>query len=195
MSIFVKLDTTALMDLKLTKAGPEGFTMWVRGLLYAKEQLTDGLVPEEALPFLSAGLTNPRAAVERLIELGLWVRQDNSFGVSPDKWARYQTTCAEVGATREYWREQKRIKRAAQKDTDYPQTVPSSMSETCPGQNHPFSENVLSSEHRAQSYFSCRGRRRTQGLAKGRTETSRGIRTVLVGVPTAKGRPRQTQSL
>lgn len=96
MSLYVKLQTEILTDPKILMAGPEGFTMWAKGLCYALQHLTDGFIPQESLQILGIGLKKPEQIAKKLCELGLWKKVDGGYTVGLDKWAKYQRTSEEV---------------------------------------------------------------------------------------------------
>ena len=100
MPIYVQLETGALTDAKLLGVGPMGFTLWTKGLLYAKEHLTDGDIPREALPLLGLGIPDPEAVAVTLVSHGLWCVTKTGWTIGAEKWARHQTTKLEVEAKR-----------------------------------------------------------------------------------------------
>lgn len=107
MNIYIKLSCSALTDVKLTAAGSDGFTLWVRGLLWSKEHMTDGEVPRVMLPMIGIGIRRVEETARQLVALGLWVETRDGYTVGADKWARYQTTREAVETQRTNWREQK----------------------------------------------------------------------------------------
>lgn len=103
MSLWAKLPCDMIADPRVLQAGVEAFGLWARGIAYAKQQLTDGLVPRSALAWVGIGMEPDRlrAAVEALVAAGLWQRTAKGFRVPPQEWARWQTTREEVEAVRE----------------------------------------------------------------------------------------------
>jgi hypothetical protein len=114
--IYVKLDTRALTNGKFLAAGPLAFALYVKGLLYAKDHMTDGLVPHAALPLLTLGMENAGAVVESLVSSGLWERTEGGYTVGADRWAEFQQTKAQVDQSREEAAERKRRSRERHKD-------------------------------------------------------------------------------
>lgn len=119
MPIYAKLETTALTDAKLLAAGIIAFGVWAKGLLYSVEHLTDGLVPDGAIPLLCIGVPDPQAAIDALVIHGLWHRVEGGYTVGAEKWAKHQTTKDAVEKDRERIRERvakSRAKRAGNGD-------------------------------------------------------------------------------
>jgi len=96
MGLYVRIYTDALTDEKLLSASPGAVVLWVRGLLAAKSQLTDGEIKPGMLALIGAGLTDVESLKRELVKCGLWTEANGRLGVSPQKWARYQTTRKEV---------------------------------------------------------------------------------------------------
>ena len=106
--IYAKLYCEALTDPKLLMVGPEGFTLYVKGLLYAKQHLTDGRVPKAALALVGIGIQNPEQVAQLLVGSGLWVEEDGGYAVGCQRWAKRQQTKEQV----EHDREQARLRKA-----------------------------------------------------------------------------------
>lgn len=100
MSLYIKLDCDALSDAKLLAVGPDGFTLYVKGLMYSKQHLTDGFVPEHAIALLSIGIRNAKKLIQLLIDVDLWKKCDGGFTVGAERWAKRQTTKLQVEETR-----------------------------------------------------------------------------------------------
>ena len=114
--IFVKLDTRALTNGKFLAAGPLAFALYVKGLLYAKDHMTDGVVPDSALPLLCLGIPDPFAVVAALVDAGLWEAIEGGYTVGADRWAEFQQTKAQVQQSRDEAAERKRRSRERHKD-------------------------------------------------------------------------------
>lgn len=157
MSIYVKIVCEALTDAKLLAAGPNGFWLWCRGLLYAKQHLTDGVIPDAAMPLVAFGITDPQTEATKLVTLKLWESCEGGHRVPQKTWAKYQTTAADVEATREKRRQAGKKGAASkwQKDGTLPKsdgTLPKSDG-NLPSENVslPSARNGQSTEYRAQS--------------------------------------------
>lgn len=106
--LYARLSCDALTDAKLLAVGPDGFTLWAKGLLYAKQHLTDGEIDENALELCGIGVRNVRKVAAKLVQVGLWKRTENGYSVGAEKWAKHQTTKAEVESERAASRERQR---------------------------------------------------------------------------------------
>ena len=111
--LYIKLFTNVISDARLFEAGTDGFSMWVRGLLYAKEHMTDGEVPRSVVGIF--GIKQPLKTAAKLVKLGLWEVTSDGWTVGSDKWSRYQTTRDEVEHKRSEWRETKARQRSMSK--------------------------------------------------------------------------------
>src|SRR3990167_3010294 len=67
---WVHVESSVARNRKFMKAGPAPSWLWVCGLAYCQEGLTDGFIPAEALPFL--GVKNARQLAHHLVAAGLW---------------------------------------------------------------------------------------------------------------------------
>lgn len=109
--IYLRLDTKALTNGKLLAAGPLGFALYVKGLLYSKEHMLDGLVPKNAISLLTLGMDDADTIIAALVAHGLWVPCDEGWTVGADRWAEFQQTSAQVKQSREAAAERKRKSR------------------------------------------------------------------------------------
>lgn len=98
MGLYIKLHTDALWDAKCLAVGPLGHMAWIRGLLMAKQALSDGFIADAMIPMVCAGLTPEEAkqACDDCVKAGLWQRVKGGYTVGAEKWARYQTTKDQV---------------------------------------------------------------------------------------------------
>lgn len=67
---WMKLETAVARNRKFVKAGPDAAWLWVCGLAYCQEGLTDGFIPAEALAYL--GVPQAGKLATRLVLAGLW---------------------------------------------------------------------------------------------------------------------------
>lgn len=67
---WLKIETAVARNRKFVKAGPAPAWLWLCGLAYCQEGLTDGFIPTEALDFL--GVKNAKGMAARLEVAGLW---------------------------------------------------------------------------------------------------------------------------
>ena len=101
MSLFIRISTRIFDDPKVLEVGPNGLWLYLQGLCYAKENMTDGRIPKSALCRVRTGLKHSSSVVRALIESGLWEDHDEFWSVPADKWEKYQTTKAQVDQRRE----------------------------------------------------------------------------------------------
>lgn len=136
MNLYVKLDTKALTNAKLLAVGPLGFALYVKGLCYAKDHLTDGFIPRSALPLMGLGMGDPVEVAGLLVECGLWDECDGGWTVGSERWAEHQTTREQVESKRDAEAERKRKYRMSRRDTSetQPETTEDShnVSQHCP---------------------------------------------------------------
>jgi hypothetical protein len=150
VSIYVKLVCEALTDAKLLAAGPGGFWLWARGLLYAKQHLTDGVIPDAAMPLVAFGVADPQTEATKLVTLKLWEPCEGGHRVPAKTWAKYQTTAADVEAMRE--KRSRAGRKGAESKWNKHGTLPENDG-TLPSENGslPKARNDQSTEYRAQS--------------------------------------------
>lgn len=67
---WIRLDDNVPHHPKILTVGPVAAWLWVCGIAYAQRQLTDGVIPREAVPTL--GVANPRKHIDKLVTVGLW---------------------------------------------------------------------------------------------------------------------------
>jgi hypothetical protein len=111
MPLYIKLSTNAMNDPKVIAAGPAATILWLRGLTYAKEHMTDGEVDDLVVKMLATGLGKPAVLARSLVRSGLWIKTNAGYSVGKDKWERHQITRAEIEEKREKWRRNKRVQR------------------------------------------------------------------------------------
>ncbi|MEY2873490.1 MAG: hypothetical protein RLZZ373_861 [Pseudomonadota bacterium] len=68
---YVRVESSVPRHRKFLKAGPAPSWLWLCGLAYCQEGLTNGFIPEEALTSLGVPKNAPYLA-ERLVKAGLW---------------------------------------------------------------------------------------------------------------------------
>lgn len=72
---WVRLDDRAMTHPKIIGLSDKAFRLWVWGLSYAQQHLTDGLLPKDAVP------ARDRRAVEALLSQVLWERHSVGFKI------------------------------------------------------------------------------------------------------------------
>lgn len=76
---WVKVESSVARHRKFQQAGPAASWLWVCGLCYCQEGLTDGFIPIEALPFL--GIKSTAHLVKELVRVGLWDAREGGWQV------------------------------------------------------------------------------------------------------------------
>lgn len=64
---------------KFIAAGAQAGWLWVGGLGYCKEHLTDGFIPAAVVPTLAPGVKQPAKSAEMLVSAGLWESVDGGY--------------------------------------------------------------------------------------------------------------------
>jgi hypothetical protein len=67
---WVKVESSVSRNRKFVKAGPAPAWLWLCGLAFCQEGLTDGFIPTESLDYL--GVKNAKNLAARLVEARLW---------------------------------------------------------------------------------------------------------------------------
>lgn len=91
---------------KVIEAGSRAAYLYVCGLCYANEHLTDGRLPRAVLPALAPGVRDARRLAARLVNAGLW--ETTSFGWQIHDYEEYQRSADQVRAGLRADRERKR---------------------------------------------------------------------------------------
>ncbi len=74
---WVRIHDGAMTHLKIIRLSDAAFRLWVHGLSYCQMNLTDGQIPQQALPLIGAR----RRAVVELVSAQLWERTDQGIAV------------------------------------------------------------------------------------------------------------------
>lgn len=76
---WLRVESSVARHRKFMQAGPAPSWLWVCGLAYCQEGLTDGFIPTQALPYL--GVKNAPQLVKHLVSAGLWEPVDGGWQV------------------------------------------------------------------------------------------------------------------
>ena len=110
MFTWIKLADNYYTNPKLVRAGEAAELLWVRGLCYCSNQLTDGRIPAEMVAILARKPASTAMKIARtLVKVGLWYEDSEGFVVND--YAEYQRTNAQVRTQREDWARRKRQQR------------------------------------------------------------------------------------
>jgi hypothetical protein len=90
---WIKVDDQIAHHPKFMAAGAPASWLWVCGQSYCARYLTDGFVPESALPTLG-NVTNPKAHAQTLVRVGLWERAEGGYRVHD--YLQFQPSRADV---------------------------------------------------------------------------------------------------
>ena len=90
---WIKVDDQIAHHPKFMAAGAVASWLWVCGQSYCARYLTDGFVPESALPTLG-NVTNPKAHAQTLVRVGLWEIAEGGFRVHD--YLQFQPSRADV---------------------------------------------------------------------------------------------------
>ncbi len=78
---WVKLANDVRGHPKLIHAGDRSAWLYVCGLCYSNEYLTDGFIAKRSLSSVAPGVTRPEKLAARLVEAGLWHVVDGGWGI------------------------------------------------------------------------------------------------------------------
>jgi hypothetical protein len=90
---WIKVDDQIAHHPKFMAAGAAASWLWVCGQSYCARYLTDGFVPESALPTLG-NVTNPKAHAQTLVRVGLWEPTEGGYRVHD--YLQFQPSRADV---------------------------------------------------------------------------------------------------
>lgn len=103
-------------DPRVRAAGKDGALLFVVGLGYCTEHLTDGFIPKDAIPVLAAEAWTRTATANRLVEHGLWSVVDGGFAVAG--WGAWNRSRDEIENHRFGARQRQARKRARDAASD-----------------------------------------------------------------------------
>lgn len=75
---WIRVESSVARNPKFLSAGPAAAWLWLCGLAYAQDGLTDGFIPTQALPILGAGRKSA-ALSRRLVDARLWDVSDGGW--------------------------------------------------------------------------------------------------------------------
>lgn len=106
---WVRLDVDYFSNPKAIAAGEHGRALHLASICWSMGQLTDGRIPLDVVPRLVAYAGVPRATVERLVNVGLWLAEVDGYLVKD--FLDHQPSRLDVERERAEWRERKRRQR------------------------------------------------------------------------------------
>lgn len=81
MTTWVKVYNSMPQNPKLLMAGDRAAWLFVCGLCYSNEHLTDGFIPRHALPVVAPGVRQPERLAAGLVAAGLWHEVEGGWRV------------------------------------------------------------------------------------------------------------------
>lgn len=84
-------------DDAIAQAGEKAELLYVRGLAFCAEVLSDGFISDVQLDrFVGVGMTGVKARAQTLDRLGLWARDDDEGGYWVRAWDKWNYSKAEI---------------------------------------------------------------------------------------------------
>jgi hypothetical protein len=109
---YAPLSSRYYMDTAIIKAGPTAECLYLRGLAYAAESMTDGFISDEVVRTLAVGLLHFRRTSAALVREMLWLRDDECGGYRIRSWLDWNMSAKDITAAREADASRKRSKRS-----------------------------------------------------------------------------------
>lgn len=82
-------------DDAIAEAGEKAELLYVRGLAFCADVLKDGHISDIQLSrFVGVGMRDAKARAEKLVEVGLWERNDNGYVVT--NWRKWNLSKEEI---------------------------------------------------------------------------------------------------
>lgn len=122
MSLHVRLDTNWLWNRHMVAVGQSARLLYLGGLSYCVDHLSDGLIPKNALGRIAdVDDRNPRASAAKLVEAGRWIDRGDAWEVhdyaNPEAPHAVQQSREDVEAKRSVWRQKKARSRAVTRES------------------------------------------------------------------------------
>ena len=96
---YAPLSTHYYKDDALAMAGEKAELLYVRGLAFCADVLSNGFISDLQLTrFVGAGLLGVKARAELLGEYGLWLRDEENKGWWVRSWPKWNMTREEIAA-------------------------------------------------------------------------------------------------
>jgi hypothetical protein len=106
---WLRIDDRVRTHPKVAQAGPAASWLWLCGICYCREHLTDGWIPAQAVATLAMNLTSPKKHAARLVTVGLWEQEADGYRVHD--FLDWNPAKAEVLSERNRERDKKRQQR------------------------------------------------------------------------------------
>lgn len=103
---YAPLSATYYRDDALLEAGEAAELLYVRGLAYCAEALSDGFISDRQVDLIvGVGMKDAMKRAERLVAVDLWERVEGGYVVR--SWSKWNKTAEEIGRHRKMDRERK----------------------------------------------------------------------------------------
>lgn len=84
-------------DDAIAEAGEKAELLYLRGLAFSADVLKDGFISDvQVTRFVGVGMRDAAARARRLVEVGLWQRDDERGGYVVNAWSKWNQTAAEI---------------------------------------------------------------------------------------------------
>lgn len=84
-------------DDDIADAGEKAELLYVRGLAFSADVLRDGFISDTQLArFVGVGMRDAKARAERLVAVGLWIRDDDEGGYWVKSWSKWNQSLEEI---------------------------------------------------------------------------------------------------
>lgn len=128
---WLRIDDRVRTHPKLVSAGPAAAWFWFCGICYAREHLTDGVIPRGIIQTLAPGVSGGKRLAERLVTCGLWHVHTDGYVIHD--FLDWNPSRAAVETIREADRSRKRkgIQTESERSPDGIQTTPYARTGAC----------------------------------------------------------------
>lgn len=96
---YIQVEASVRTHRKFLKAGPAASWLWLCGVGYCQDGLTDGFIPFEAIDYLGVKPATARKLKSKLVDVGLWV--DVPGGWRVHDYLKSNRSAAEIRATKD----------------------------------------------------------------------------------------------
>ena len=98
--LYAQIDCDMPRDERVLEAGPMAELLYIRCVLFGRENLTDGHVTRARLPFVAVGIDNACAHMSTLVAVGLMVETAHGWCIPEHVWVKRNPTGEQVEAQR-----------------------------------------------------------------------------------------------
>jgi hypothetical protein len=78
---YIQVEASVRTHTKFLKAGPAASWLWLCGMGYCQDGLTDGFIPDQALDYLGVKAAAAKKLADELVKVRLWERTDGGWQV------------------------------------------------------------------------------------------------------------------